>query len=136
MFVVRAIQNKHLQREICHELNAHFFENALAYCAVDLQEDGASVDSYISICQFYMKGDAEIVDLTAADGREEDEAVIVMLRAVMSFMNRCGVKNACFGSNATDEFWLKKSGFVCTDGVYRIDLDKFYSAPCKHSKEN
>lgn len=135
MFVVRAAQDKELQKYICAVLKSEYKENALAFYAADLKENMIDIESYISVCQFYLSGDGEIVDLTAADGREEDEAVVVMLRAVMSFMHRCGVKNAYFTDGATNEWWLKKSGFLCRDGRYSMDLELFYTSPCKYSEE-
>ncbi len=135
MFVVRPIQDKEIQKAVCAELEAPYYENALAFFAADLKEDNTTIDCFISICQFYFKGDAEIINLSASHGREEDEAVIVMLRAAMSFMHRCGVKELSFAEGATNEHWLKKSGFPKIDGIYKIDLEKFYSAPCKYSEE-
>ena len=133
MFVVRAIQDKKLQNDISKELGSDFYENALAFYAADLKEDKSTIDSYISICQFYLNGDGEIICLQVADGREDDEAVIVMLRTVMNFMYRCGVKKAHFTENSTDDYWLKKSGFSNNKGVYEIDLVEFYSAHCCHN---
>jgi len=135
MFVVKAAQDKDLQRYICSVLKTEYKENALSFYAADLKDNLVDIESYISICQFYLSGDGEIIDLTAAEGREKDEAVIVMLRAVMSFMHRCGVKNALFANGSTNEWWLKKSGFLCCDGRYSMDLEKFYTSPCKHSEE-
>ena len=135
MFVVRAIQDKKLQEKICSILKTEYRPNALAYFAADLKDDGTEIDKFISICQFYLSRDGEIVDLTAADGRDNDEAVIVMLRAVMSFMYRCGIKRATFSSDATSEWWLNKSGFSNHNNSYEIDLEKFYTSPCKYSKE-
>ncbi len=136
MFVVRPIQNKEEQKMICKMLNVPYYENALAFYAADLKSDNTTIDEYISICQFYLSGEAEIVGFHAADGREEDEAVVVMLRAAMSFMQRCGAGYARFLEGAASEFWMKKSGFPQNNGVYRIDLDLFYSSPCKFSEEN
>ena len=135
MFVVRPIQDKIVQKAICDVLGAVYYENALAFYAADLKENGVDIDKYISICQFFMDKNGEIASLYAADGREEDEAVIVMLRAVMSFMNRCGISYAFFSKNAASEHWLKKSGFCNNNGKYEIDLDKFYNSPCKYSED-
>ena len=132
MFVVRPIQIKEEHKYICNILGTEFFENSLAFYAADLAEDKSTVEAYIGICQFYFKGDAEIVDFFACDGREEDEAVIVMLRAAMSFMHRCGAGTAYFAENSASDFWLKKSGFICRDDKYSIDLNKFYSTKCNH----
>ena len=132
MFVVRPVQLKDEQKYICDNLGAEFYKNALSFYAADLAEDNTTIETYIGICQFYFMGDAEIVGFFAAEGREDDEAVIVMLRAAMSFMHRCGAKTARFANGAASEFWLKKSGFLLKDGIYSIDLEKFYTAKCNH----
>lgn len=134
MFVVRSIQDKLLQENICNKLNTVYKENSLAFFAADLKDNGTDIDEYISICQFYLNKNGEIIDLTAADGRENDEAVIVMLRTVMSFMYRCGVKSVFFSEGATNEWWLKKSGFTINNDVYMMDLERFYTSPCKYSE--
>lgn len=135
MFVVRAIQDKALQEEICNILKTDYKENSLAFFAADLKDDGTNIDKYISICQFYLNKMGEIVNFTAADGRNEDEAVIVMLRTVMSFMYRCGVKVAAFSDGSVNDWWLAKSGFIEQNGTYMMDLEKFYTSPCKYSEE-
>ncbi len=132
MFIVRAIQDKELQRSLCESLGADYCENALAYFAADLCEDCESIAEYIGICQFIMQGDGEIVSFSSYEDRYEDEAMIVMLRAVMSFMHRCGVKYCFLNENAAPRELAQKSGFIYSSGTYGMDLEKFYSSKCCH----
>ena len=134
MFIVRPIQIKEEQKMICDVLECEYFENSLAFYSADLKSDNTTIDSYIGICQFYFSGEAEIVSFFACDGRENDEAVIVMLRAAMSFMHRCGVKIVRFKKGAATDFWLKKSGFIFKDGSYSMDLERFYASTCNHGE--
>lgn len=132
MYIVKAIQSKDVQKELCNLMNVEYNEYALAYMAADLMPDGESIESYIGICQFIMQGDAEILTLTCFPDRYEDEAVIVMLRAVMHFMYRCGVKICYFNKGACPEAIADKSGFIYKNGRYEMDIEKFYSSKCCH----
>ncbi len=132
MFVVRAIQDKELQRSLCDSLGTDYSEYALAYFAADLAEDLETIDEYIGICQFIMQGDGEIVSFTSYEDRYEDEAMIVMLRAVMSFLHRCGVKLCYFEETAAPKELATRSGFIYKNGRYEMDLEAFYSSKCCH----
>ena len=132
MFIVRAIQDKDLQRSLCESLGTEYCEYALAYFAADLASDLETIDDYIGICQFIMQGDGEIVSFVSYEDRYDDEAMIVMLRAVMSFLHRCGVKYCYFEEAAAPEELAKKSGFIYKDGRYEMDLERFYSSKCCH----
>lgn len=132
MFIVRAIQDKDLQRSLCESLGAEYFEYALAYFAADLKDDLETIDEYIGICQFIMQGDGEIVTYTSYKDRYDDEAVIVMLRTVMSFLHRYGVRFCYFEEKAAPAELAEKSGFVYKNGRYEMDLEKFYSSKCCH----
>lgn len=132
MFIVRAIQDKVLQKSLCESMGAEYCENALAYFAADLNEDCETIAEYIGICQFIMQGDAEILTYICYEDRYDDEAVLVMLRTVMSFLHRCGVKYCYFYEKAASDVLAKKSGFIYKDGRYEINLEKFYSSKCCH----
>ena len=59
--------------------------------------------------------------------------MIIMLRATMNFMYRCGLKLCFFNENACPDDLLSKSGFLKDEnGVYYIDLVKFYTGSCHH----
>lgn len=125
MLTVLPIQSKDTQKELCEKCGVDFIEKAFAYRA----DDG----EFIGICQFYFEdNNGYISNLTYAPYVSDWEAMIIMLRASMSFMYRCGI-NLVFLSNSTDEELLKKSGFLKNEsGKYFIDVQKFYGGSCCH----
>ena len=107
MLIVKPIQAKSEQEELSLLCSATYNINSFAYRADD--------DGFIGICQF----------------RFDWEAMIIMLRTAMNFMFRCGIKKSIFENNATTEELLKKSGYRPDEnGIYSIDIDKFYNTPC------
>ena len=125
MLTVLPIQSKDIQRELCEKCCIDFIENAFAYRA----DDG----DFIGICQFYFKDDnGYIENLTYAPNVSDWEAMIIMLRASMSFMYRCGIK-IVYLNGMTDTELLSKSGFLKNEnGEYYIDVQKFYGGSCCH----
>ena len=141
MFAVKPLPDKKLRCEICAGLGTEYFEDSYSYLAAELAEDRNSVVGIIGICQFYMTdadGDlrGEIVSLVPADGREGDEAMIVMCRAVMNFMWRAGCRSVILNNNAGPAELLKRCGLIQREERYFADLDEFYTSPCHYNKEN
>ena len=125
MLTVLPIQSKDTQKELCEKCNVDFIESAFAYRA----DDG----DFIGICQFYFKDDnGYIENLTYAPNVSDWEAMIIMLRAAMNFMYRCGIK-VVYLNSMTDAELLSKSGFLKNEnGEYYIDVQKFYGGSCCH----
>ena len=124
MLTVLPIQSKDIQKELCKICKIEFNYNSFAYRA----DDG----DFIGICQFHFDNSfGYIENLTYAPNMEDWEAMIIMLRATMSFMFRCGLKKAILCKNATNEDLLNHSGFLKADNdLYEIDLVKFYGGSC------
>ena len=123
MLTVLPIQSKDTQKELCNFCGVTYNENAFSYRA----DDG----DFIGICQFYFNDNNGYIDnLTYAPNVNDWEAMIIMLRAAMNFMYRCGI-GLVFLNSSTDEDLLKRSGFLKnTDGEYYIDVKKFYGGSC------
>lgn len=123
MLTVLPIQSKETQKELCEKCDVTYNESSFAYRA----DDG----DFIGICQFSFKNDnGYIENLVYAPNVSDWEAMIIMLRAAMSFMYRCGLK-VIYLNNNTDEELIKKSGFLKdSNGQYYIDVQKFYGSHC------
>ncbi len=135
MFAVKPLQDKNVQKELCTLLNTEYIPDSLAYFAADLTEDGTAILGIIGILQFKMSESAgEILTLVPADGKEDDEAMIIMERAAMSFMWRSGMKKMTMKENAGPEVVLAKSGLPKKNGEYYVDLDVFFDSPCHFNK--
>ena len=128
MLTVLPIQSKDEQRELCSVCNAEFIENAFAYRADD--------EHFIGICQFIFENNVGYIkNLTYAPNIEDTEAMIIMLRAAMSFINRCGIADCYIDECGTTEALLRVSGFRKNEsGDYYLNLDKFYNTPC-HNRD-
>lgn len=126
MLTVLPIQSKNEQKDLCKICNIEFLEHAFAYRA----DDG----DFIGICQFTFENDAGYIkNLSYAPNVEDNEAMIIMLRATMSFMHRCGLIDSYIEENATTPTLLKLSGYKTNNEErYYLNLDKFYNTPCSH----
>ena len=128
MLTVLPIQDKNIQEELCKICGAEFDANSFAYRA----DDGV----FLGICQFrFASGVGEISALKYAPDTKDDEAMIIMLRAAMNFMHRCGLKKSVFLAGSAPQSLLDISSYgKDEDGNYEIDLDKFYISPCHYNK--
>ena len=126
MLTVLPIQTKDEQKELCNTCGVDFLLNAFAYRADD--------NGFIGICQFTFENNSGYIhNLTYAPGVEDNEAMIIMLRAAMSFMHRCGLIDSYIDKNATTPTLLRVSGYKENEkGEYYLNLDKFYNTPCSH----
>jgi len=121
MLTVLPIQSKETQKELCEICGVTYNPVAFAYRADD--------DGFIGICQFKFSNNNGFIDaLSYAPNVSDWEAMIIMLRAAMNFMYRCGIQ-VVYLNNSTNEELLKKSGFSKNDnGEYYIDVQKFYGS--------
>ena len=128
MLTVLPIQDKNIQKELCELCGIEFDMNSFAYRA----DDG----DFLGVCQFSFTGDTgEINGFKYAPKTKDDEAMIIMLRTAMNFMHRCSLKKSNFAPNSAPECLLDISGYSKNDdGIYSIDLDKFYISPCHYNK--
>lgn len=124
MLTVLPIQSKDTQKELCEICKIDFNYNSFAYRA----DDG----EFIGICQFHFDNFCGYIEnLTYAPEIEDWEAMIIMLRATMSFMFRCGLKKAVLCKDSTSNDLLNRSGFLKSENdCYEIDLVKFYGGSC------
>jgi len=137
MFAVKPLIDKEVQNQLCLLTGAEFIPDSLAYFAADLEDDGTAIKGMIGVLQFKMTEETgEILTLMPFPGKEEDEAMIIMERTCMSFMWRNGMKNMIMKESAGPDEVLSRSGLPKKDGQYFVDLDLFFSSPCKFNKEN
>ena len=135
MFVVRPIAKREEQKKICSALCVPYIAESLSYYAANLAPDRETVSVVIGICQFTVGDVGQILTLSCPPSFIEDEAMIVLCRAVMYFMHRVGIKNAVMRPEAGPAEVLSKTGFVLRDHIYHMDLESFYQAPCRYEAE-
>lgn len=135
MLKILPIQSKDLQEEICKKCNVTYRPELLAYAAsVD--------DNLVGICQFKLTAEGGFLyDLATVVGHTEDtecsdfEALFVMGRGTLNFIDLCGVHRAYYKGDAPDARLLRAIGFrENEEGVFEINLEGFFTDHChEHS---
>ena len=134
MFQVTPVRSRELQAELAASVGCPFFENTFAFCAVELSDDAKEVRGLIALCQFtYSPEEAVIRSVGVMPGSEGDEAVTVLVRGVMAFLNRAEIPFVYAEESAASPEQLKAWSFRRgADERLGIDLKKFYSSPCHY----
>lgn len=125
MLEIKPIQDKLAQKALAELCGVPYMPSALAYSAYD---NGVPV----GISQFRIMDDAgHLYHLCNTVGTEDLEALIIMGRATMNFIDLCGVHKAYFDGD--DEKIAKAIGFRMTDGKLFADLTGMFESHCaKH----
>lgn len=131
MLEVKPIQSKVEQEAVCARCGSPYDADLLAYAAT---VDG----ELIGVCQFTLAEEGGSVrTLGCVPDRADDfEAMFVLGRAALNFIDLCGVHRAAYdapvGSEA-EERLIRAIGFAPdTDGHFVIDLTHFFEHPCQH----
>ena len=137
MLKVLPIQSKLHQEELCLKCNVTFNADLLAYEALVEEEP-------VGICQFKLTDRGGILyDLAQVADRTEDdpacsnfEAMFVMGRGTLNFIDLCGVHYATFvGENPKEEL-LRAIGFTKNaEGIFEINLEGFFTDHCGNHKK-
>ncbi len=131
MLKVLPIQSKETQQALCGRCGVDYRPDALAYAAsVD--------DNFVGICQFKLTAEGGVLyDIaTAADHQEDSEcsdfeALFVMGRGTLNFIDLCGVPFATYGGTSPDDRLLRAIGFQKSeDGIYSVNLEGFFTDHC------
>ena len=126
MLEIKPIQDKNAQKALCELCGAVYKPNALAYSAYD---NGAPV----GICQFRIIEDhGHMYDLCNTVGTDDLEALIIMGRAALNFIDLCGIHTAYF-----DGIEIRGAcaiGFREKEGRLFADLAGMFESPCKNHK--
>ena len=131
MFVIRPVDDKGIQKELCSVCGCSYLAEDFAYFAANLSEDGTKLLGILGICQFALKNDRGVVhNLQPMPGTFDEEVMIIMIRTAMEFIHRCGCETMVLAEGACDSAFGEKIGFRLTDGEYRINLVEFYKSPC------
>lgn len=128
MLEIKPIADKSAQKALAELCGVPYLAAALAYSAYD---GGAPV----GICQFRIIEDAgHIYQLCNTIGVADREALIIMGRATLNFIDLCGVHEAYYEGDAADI--AKAVGFRERDGRLFINLEGVFESHCKPHQEN
>ena len=126
MLSVLPIQSKNEQKEICELCGVEYRPTLLAY---KLADEGKTV----GVCQFRLTPEGGVIStLSCKAGEERFEYLFMLGRGTLNFIDTCGAKYAYLDIEGFDDVTARAIGFSKTDGRYRIDLEGFFTEPCKH----
>ena len=105
MLIIKPVQSKDLQKEYCAACGVEYKANDLCYAAhVD--------DVFTGIAQFTLNDEyGYIHNLVLVPGIEDFEAIFIMGRATLNFIDLRGIHTARCPKNAGDLRILKAIGF-------------------------
>ena len=126
MFKITPIQDKTRQKEVCDKCGAAFREDFFAYVMTD-NESGALMGA----SQFEIAKDGYISDLREASGLSDFEAMFILGRATMNFIDMCGAHTCRAALDAGEERLLKSIGFKEVGGEYFSDMTGMFDGNCK-----
>ena len=129
MLKVLPIQSKINQEEICLRCGVEYDPDLLAYSAtVD--------DELAGVCQFKLTDKGGMVyDLAPVKDSFDFEAMFVLGRGTLNFIDLCGVHYARYIGKGCEERILKAIGFKQEeDGTYAINLEGFFTDHCGNHK--
>ena len=126
---VLPIQSKTEQELACARCGIPYRPEALAYAAtVD--------DAFVGMCQFRLTDHGgEIFDIYEIPEKRDFEAMFVMGRGTLNFIDLCGVHRAYFRGENPDDSLLRAIGFSKNEaGEYEINLEGFFTDHCGNHK--
>lgn len=127
MFKISPIQDKETQKKYAEACGTVFFPEAFAYSMIN--EDNGEL---MGISQFDITGDCGyIFSLCPKINYSDFEAMFILGRATMNFIDLCG-KHTCVAKiDAGEERLLKSIGFKLRGDEYFADMNGMFDGHCE-----
>ena len=127
MFKISPIQDKQLQKKYAEECGSKFCPDLFAYSMIN-QETG----EFMGMSQFDIFGDCGYIHtLKTKTGYTDFEAMFILGRATMSFMNTCGVLFCRASRDCGEERLLKSIGFKLQENdEYLANMTGMFDGHC------
>lgn len=133
MLVIYPTQGEEQKAALCAACGVTPRPGCFCYQAYERETPDAVDGTFLGVCQFDIGEAGTVYDLRNAEGVEDEEALFIMGRQSLNFIDLCGAHYAFFEpqSPITDKllYWL---GFSHKTGKWEMDLEHFFEEPCKH----
>lgn len=129
MFKITPIQDKTKQKEVCNACGVEFKPESFAYQMFDLD-----TGNIMGICQFEIGEHGYIYDLRPALNSNDFEAMFILGRQTMNFIDLCGTHTCYADKNSGEERLMKAIGFKETDGRLFCDMTGMFDGHCSGHK--
>ncbi|MBP3401573.1 MAG: hypothetical protein J6K85_00775 [Clostridia bacterium] len=125
MFKITPVQSKEEQIKLCHLCGADYREGAFAYVMFDI--DSGDI---MGMSQFEISEYGYIFDLREPDGHDDFEAMFILGRQTMNFIDTCGA-HSCYADKAAGvERLLKAIGFKENGDKLFCDMTGMFDGHC------
>ena len=131
MLTARAIQDTNEQKKCCDCCGMTHDADLLYYAIFENDSD------CLGTCGFrFCKNKAVIVDIAPKCDTYDKEAMFILGKAVLNFIDRVNFKNVEYTAQDTELATLLE--FFTKDGVLQVNLTDYFTEPCKRheKKEN
>lgn len=126
MFKITPTQEKTRQKEICELCGAEFRPDALCYEMIDTG-DG----HLMGMAQFDIGESGYIYNLKEANGLSDFEAMFILGRQTMNFIDSCGAHTCYAAADAGDEKLIHAIGFRKNENdEYFRDMTGMFDGHC------
>ena len=126
VFKITPIQEKSMQKSICEACGAVYREDAFAYLMLDVESGDT-----MAVSQFEISGsEGKIFDIRPAKGIDDDEAMFILTRQTMNFIDTCGAHICRAAPDCADESFLLAVGFKKDNNGYSADMTGMFSGNC------
>ena len=127
MFKISAIQDKELQKKYAEDCGAEFCPDLFGYSMIN-QENG----ELMGMAQFDISGESGYIKtLREKIGYSDFEAMFILGRATMNFIDLCGNHSCCAAADAGEERLLRAIGFRRQEnGEYFADMTHMFDGSC------
>lgn len=130
MFKIQPIQSKDEQLNVAKSCGCEYREGYFAYAMRDNE-----TDDVMGFSQFEIKEDGGYIsDIRPRIGIDDFEAMFILGRATMSFIDLCGAHIAYAPHTAGDVTLMLSLGFKEADGVYVADMTDMFNGKCHADK--
>ena len=126
MFKITPINDKEMQKEFAAACGATFNPDFFAYAMTD-----AISGEIMGFSQFEIDGEFGYISaLKPRLDYDDFEAMFILGRATMNFIDTCGAHSCRASSDASEERLIKAIGFKLIDGEYICDMTGMFDGHC------
>lgn len=130
MFKIQPIQSKSEQQDICKLCGAEYRDGYFAYAMKD-----SKTGNLMGFSQFEINGsEGYISDIRAVSLTDDFEAMFILGRATMNFIDLCGAHTAKAPMTAASVTLMLSLGFKESDGIYVADMTNMFNGKCHECK--
>ncbi len=129
MFKIEPVQDKAKQKEVCKLFEIKYSDDLFGYFMYDLDSGEP-----MGFSQFEINGESGYIkDLRSPKGEFDREAMFILGRQTMNFIDSCGSHFCYAADDAGDEQLLSSIGFKLNEnGKLFSDMRGMFDGHCNH----